>query len=1003
MRKLKSIVLIGMLLCVQFLWAQTQTVTGRVTDAKEGSGLPGVTVTVKNTNLSTVTTTDGSFSINAPANGVLIISYVGYQTVERPVSGDLNVRLSQGENALSEVVVVGYGTRIRREVTSSISKVTNKDFQNLPLPSFETALQGRAAGVFINSGSGKLGQALKIRVRGISSISANQQPFIVIDGVPVVSQSLGSGDEADNPLATLNPDDIESIEVLKDAASSAIYGARASNGVILVTTKAGKAGKTKINLGYFTGWSDPTKKREFLNAQQYRQLFTEAAKNSSYNYNTYPNNPDAFFGDANEAWEFLTGYTDWADHPNVDEKWSDESFQKGNISQYNLSINGGDAKTKFLISGSYNDQKGIILGNKLNRANGRLNLDHTISNRIKIGTNLSLSRTQNFRVPGDNAFSNPVQLNALPPIQPKYDSATGKYNTNTIYYNNLIDQVASTNLSTTYRSISNAYGELTISPSLLFRSQVGLDWNNLQEEQYLGRETLDGAPTGQGFNNQVTAAVVTYTNTLNFRKNIGDNHTIDALGGIEYQRGKTSGVSATGRGFPSDRFTKIASASIKEDASSSETGFSFVSYFARGNYSFKERYLLGASFRVDGSSRFGKENRYGIFPAISAGWIISDENFLKDVKGLSFLKVRGSYGRTGNAEIGNFSSLTLYSASAYADVAGLIASQIGVPDLSWERTDQFDAGIDYGFLNNRINGEVDYFTKNTKDLLLNVPLPSVNGFSSITKNIGSMTNKGWEFVVNANILTGTFKWNVSGNISTYRNKVTKLVAPVPPGSSSLGRLAVGEPFGQFYGKKYAGVDPNNGDALYYLADGKTTNDYSAAVDTILGDPNPDFFGGFNTHFSYKGFDLDVQSQFVKGGDIFNVAGVYQSVNGDYYDNQTVDQMNYWKQPGDITNIPQPRLLDANGTGKSSRWIQDGSYFRVKTVNLGYNIPRSAVTRYHIDNARIYVAANNLITLTKYTGYDPEVSSGSWGSLNLGHDFYTPPQIRTVSVGINLGF
>lgn len=1002
MRKLKAAMLMGLLLCMQTLWAQNQ-VTGRVTDARDNSPLSGVTVTISNTNLSTVTSTDGSFSLNAPASSIVVFSYIGYQNVERAANGNLNVMLNLVQGSLDEVVVVGYGTRVRRDVTSSISKVTNRDFQNLPLPSFESALQGRAAGVFINQGSGKLGQGLSIRVRGISSISANQQPFVVIDGVPVVSQSIGSGTEPDNPLATLNPDDIESIEVLKDAASSAIYGARASNGVILVTTKSGKAGKTRINLGYFTGWSEPTRIRKFLNAQQYRELFTEAAKNSSYNFETNPDNPDAFFDNPSDAFLYLTGFSDWTDHPNEDQNWTNESFQKGNISQYNLSINGGDAKTKFLISGSYNDQKGIILGNRLNRANGRLNLDHTVSNRIRVGTNLSLARSENFRVPDDNAFSNPVQLNALPPIQPKYDSVTGKLNANTIYYNNLIDQTASSNISTTYRSISNAYGEVTISPSLLFRSQVGLDWNNLQEEQYLGRETQDGAPTGQGYNNQVTATVVTYTNTLNFRTKLNDNHNLDALGGIEYQRGKITGVSATGRGFPSDRFTKISAAAVIAGASSSETGFAFASYFARGNYKFKDRYLLSASFRIDGSSRFGKENRYGTFPAVSAGWILSEESFLNESKTFSFLKLRGSYGRTGNAEIGNFSSLTLYSASAYADVAGLIASQIGVPNLSWEKTDQLDIGLDFGFLNNRITGEVDYFTKNTKDLLLNVPLPSVNGFSTITKNIGSMTNKGWEAVVNATILTGDFNWSVSANVSTYRNKITKLVAPVPPGGSGLGRLAVGQPFGQFYGPMYAGVDPDNGDALYYGADGKATNDYSLAVDTILGNPNPDYYGGFNTRFRYKGFDLDVQTQFVKGGDIFNIAGVYQSVNGDFYDNQTIDQLDYWKAPGDITRVPQPRLIDGNGTSKSSRWVEDGSYLRVKTVNLGYNLPRAIINRYHIDNARVYVAANNLFTFTKYTGYDPELNTTGFGSVNLGHDFYTPPQIKTISVGINLGF
>ncbi|HWJ89832.1 MAG TPA: TonB-dependent receptor [Flavisolibacter sp.] len=984
MRKLKLLVL-GILCAIQFAFAQTQ-VTGKVTD-KDGTPVAGATVNIKNTNTATVTDERGMFTISAPMRSTLVISHVAFGRKEVVItSGNLSVQLNEGDNAMSEVVVVGYGTKIKKDVTSSISKISNRDFQNLPLPSFETALQGRAAGVFINTGSGKLGQALNVRVRGISSISANQQPFIVIDGVPVVTQALGSYTEPDNPLATLNPDDIESIDVLKDAASSAIYGARASNGVILITTKSGKMGKTKVNFGYFTGWSEATRKQKFLNAAQYKELFGAAAENEGYV--------------AADEFEAETGTTDWNNDNNTN--WADEAFQKGRVNQYSLSLSGGDSRTKFLISGSWNDQKGIIIMNRLNRGTLRLNLDHTLNNRIRIGTNLSLMRSDNYRVPSDNAFTNPQQLNAIPPLHPLYD-ADGKYNPNTLYYNVLIEKGASKNLATTYRSISTAYGELTLSPSFMFRSQIGVDWTNLQEENYEGKNTLDGAPGGLSFSNQVTSAILTATNTLNFRKSIGDLHNIDALVGMEYQRGTLTGTQVQGNAFPNDRFTKIASAAIIESGSSTETGFSFVSYFARGNYKFKDRYLLGASFRVDGSSRFGANNRYGAFPAVSAGWILSEENFLKNSRVFSFLKIRGSYGRTGNAEIGNFSSLTLYSASAYADVAGLVASQIGVPDLSWEKTDQLDVGIDFGFLNNRISGEVDYFKKNTNDLLLNVPLPSVNGFTNVTKNIGSMENKGWEFVLNANILNGPFKWNISGNVSTYRNKVTKLVAPVPPGQRTLGRLAVGQPFGQFFGKKYAGVDPANGDALYYTADGKTTKDYSVAPNMVVGDPNPDFYGGFNNRFSYMGFDLDVQCQFVKGADIYNIAGFFQSVNGDYFDNQTIDQMNFWRKPGDITMVPQPRLYAGNGAGKSSRWVQDGSYFRIKSANLGYNLPRAVLRKAHIDNARIYVAGTNLFTSTKYKGYDPEVNATYTGNLNLGHDFYTPPQARTISIGVNLGF
>ncbi|RZM21293.1 MAG: TonB-dependent receptor [Pedobacter sp.] len=412
--------------------------------------------------------------------------------------------------------------------------------------------------------------------------------------------------------------------------------------------------------------------------------------------------------------------------------------------------------------------------------------------------------------------------------------------------------------------------------------------------------------------------------------------------------------------------------------------------------------MLGGSFRIDGSSRFGEDKKYGTFPAVSAGWVISEENFLRNSNTLNFLKLRGSYGETGNAEVSNFGSRTLYTAAAYAALSGLSPSQIGSRVLSWETTNQFDLGLDFGFFKNRISGEIDVFTKDTRGILLDVQTPLTNGYASILKNVGNMTNKGVEFTLNGSIFTGEFKWSSSFNISTYRNKVTQLANPVSSSSRTLGRLAVGAPFGQFYGHKYMGVDPANGDALYMLADGKTTNSFNDAVDTVIGNPNPDYYGGWNNHFSYKGFELDIQCQFVKGGDIYNIAGIFQSVNGDYFDNQTLDQMKYWRNPGDITDIPQPRLYDGNGTDKSSRWVQDGSYFRIKSINFGYNVSRALLKRFRMESARIYVSANNLFTFTKYTGYDPEVNTQYVSNVNLGHDFYTPPQARTITVGINIG-
>lgn len=987
MRKL--FVLFTAVFITHIAWTQTKTITGKVVSS-EGQPLQQVSILAKGTNTGTSTAEDGSFTLSVPQNTMwLEFSQIGYEKKELAAKGDniIVVLMPSVVSSLDEVIVVGYGTKTKRDVISSISRVSAKDFENQPLPTFEQALQGRSTGVYINSGSGKLGQGLKIRVRGISSISADQQPFMVIDGIPVASQALSSSTEPDNPLAALNPDDIESIEVLKDASSAAMYGARASNGVLLVTTKSGKLGKTKTSVGISNGWSSPTRLQKFLNAAQYKELFTAAAENMEYV--------------AADEFESETGTTDWNSNNNTD--WAGAAFRQGYVRQFTASATGGDAKTKFLFSASYNDQKGIIIGNRLTRATGRINLDHVINRIFKIGANISLNQSNNYRVTNDNAFSNPVQLNALPPLQPMYDATTGLLNRNTLYYNNLIELEGNNrNLDKTYKTISNGYVEVSLFPNLKFKSLNGIDWTNLQESQFLGRRTEDGAPGGYSFDGQTTSSIFTTTNTLSWFKGYS-NADIDALAGIEYQNGKISGANVTGRAFPSDKYTRIASAAIISGGSSTATQYRFMSYFLRTNYKLFDKYLLSASIRADGSSRFSKNKPYGVFPAVSAGWLMNEENFLKESKAISFLKLRTSYGRTGNAEIGNFSSLTLFESAAYANIAGIIASQIGDPNLSWEKTDQFDLGLDFGFLNNRISGEVDFFIKKTKDLLLNVPLPSTNGFTIITKNVGDMSNKGWEFVLNVDVIRNqNLKWTSSFNISTYKNEVTRLVAPVQPTGRNLGRLSVGAPFGQFYTKKYMGVDPANGDALYMKADGTTTNDYAAAVDTAVGNPNPDYYGGWNNKVTYKGFDLDILCQFIKGGDIYNMAGIFQSVNGDYFDNQTADQMAYWKNPGDVTTIPQPRLYEGNGTGKSSRWVQDGSYFRLKAVTLSYSLPTSLLKRLKIDNLKLYVSGQNLLTFTKYKGYDPEVNTQFVGTLNLGHDFYTPPLARTIVVGFNIG-
>lgn len=968
--------------------AQTRAVSGRVTDAT-GSALPGVTVLERGTTNGTSTGADGSFSLSVQPGATLVLSSIGFET-QNVVVGDrttVAVSLKSSATELGEAVVVGYGTQTKADVTGSVTQLSAKDVENVPTVSFEQAIQGRAPGVQINQSSGKLGAGVQIRVRGSSSVTASNQPLYVIDGIPVTSQDVGSDTEPLNPLADLNPNDIASITILKDAASSAIYGSRASNGVVLVTTKQGRQGKTKVNVGYYVGTSETTRRRKFLNAEQYKELFSEAATNEGYD----------------PAEQFADNGLDI--NSDVDQNWSDEPFQRGKVSQYDFNVSGGDAKTRFYLSTTYNDQTGIIIGNRYRRGSARINLDHSISEQLKVGFNLSLTRSVNDRTPNDNAFSNPVQLNALPPIQPKIDPATGQLNKNTLYYNNLQDLENGRNRAGTYRSFSNVNLQYQPVKGLTLRTEAGADFLNLNEELYRAAGTQDGGNTGYGYSNQVQVINYTTNNTATYLKTIGEDHSIEALAGFSFQRSDAQGTSAEGRGFPNSEFTKVASAAIKTAGSGSDRdGFSFVSYFGRVNYAFRNRYLISGSVRRDGSSRFGANNKYGTFGAGSVGWVITEESFLKDNRFVNFLKLRASYGLTGNAEIGNFASRSLFGSLPYADQAGIAPGTVlGNPNLTWESTAQADLGLEFGFFDNRISGEVDVYEKKTTDLLLSRPLRYSGGYTSVTENIGSLRNRGLEISLNTRNIDKEFKWNTNFNISFNRNKITSLAAPIQ--SQYLGSVREGQPIGIFYGRKYAGVDPANGDALYYTAEGTTTNNPALASLQIVGNPNPDFQGGITNTFSFKGFDLSALGQFTYGNDIYNAAGIYQSVNGDYFDNQTIDQLKRWQKPGDITNVPQARLYASNGTQVSSRWVTGGSFFRVKNITLGYTLPAELVKRGRMSSVRVYVLVQNLATITNYDGYDPEVNTAAFGAANylIGHDFYTPPLAKTFQAGINVGF
>ncbi|MDO7885253.1 SusC/RagA family TonB-linked outer membrane protein [Hymenobacter cheonanensis] len=994
--------------------AQTQAVTGRVVGT-DGSPVPGATVVERGTTNGVSSGADGNFTLAVQPGATLIISSVGYtsQTVAVGGRSTINITLAASATDLAEAVVVGYGSQSKADVTGAVTQISGSVVENQPVTSFEQSIQGRTPGVVINQGSGKLGQGINIQVRGTSSVTASNRPLYVIDGAPITFQDQSqAGDEPLNPLADLNPNDIESISILKDASASAIYGSRASNGVVLITTKKGRQGATKVNVGYYYGTSAPTRFRQFLNADQYRTLLGESMTNG---LNISATDPNADYANLTEAFLYEGGidYNSTYNTP-----WDRLAFRNqgkyklfgsdaANLAQYDFSAAGGDAKTRFYLSGTFNDQKGIIIGNRFRRGSIRLNIDHNIFESLKVGLNVSLARTVNDRVSGDNAFSNPLQLNALTPLQPEFDPTTGRLNASTIYYNNLIDQELGSNRAGTYRSFSTAYLNWVPVKGLTLRTEVGGDFLNLNEDLVRGAGTQDGGANGYAFNSQTQTVNYTNTNTATYTFNAGDDHHFDVLVGESYQRADTKVTAAEGRGFPTTEFTRIASAAIKTGGNTSfGTAYSFLSYFARANYNFRGKYLLSGSVRRDGSSRFGSANPYGTFGAGSVGYLLSEESFLKDNTIINYLKLRASYGVTGNAEIGNFSSRRLVSALPYADQSGIAPdAALGNPNLSWETTKQVDFGIEFGFLNNRISGEVDVYQKNTTGLLLNRQLQLVSGYTTITENVGSLRNKGLEIALNGRILDGDFKWTVGANMSFNRNVILNLPTPIIPTGNTISRVMQDQPLGVFYTKKYAGVDPSNGDALYYNADGTTTKSYAAAPIQKVGNPNPKFTGGVNTNLSFKGFDLTALGQFTYGNDIYNAAGIYQSANADYLDNQTVDQLNRWQKAGDITNVPQARYGASNGTQTSSRWIQDGSFFRIKTVTLGYNLPTDLVKHGYMQSVRVYLTGQNLATFTKYTGYDPEVNTYGLGTANylLGHDFYTPPLAKTYLLGVNIGF
>jgi TonB-linked SusC/RagA family outer membrane protein len=991
--KAKHFLWLILILFVQIVSAQEGYISGKVTD-KKGVPIPGVNIILKGTSASTQTDFDGNFKIAAKKGDILTISYVSFATTNVPASNGMTIELVETQNELEAVLVVGYGTQSKKNLTDNIARVTAKDIQQIPVSNVQNALVGKLAGVQITQTNGKVEGGMNIRVRGAASISAGTQPLYVLDGIPLINDNESSNGAPTNPLLTLSPNEIESIDVLKDASSAAIYGARGANGVVIITTKKGKEGKGNFSINFSQGVSEATHKKKWLNAKQYVELLQEAGRNVDD------------LESVEDELEYLSQGTDWR-NGEVNTDWQDIALRTGYTTDADFSVSGGDEKTKYFFSGAYNNTTGIVDSNDLERITARSNVSHKVSDRFTAGMNIGFSRSVINRVQDDNSFSTPLQSVAQAPIsQARLEDGTP--NPNTEYVNYLLAK-DNTSWKTIMRRVTGkVFGELKIVNGLKFNSDFSYDLLTQTEDYWQGKDAPFMATDGAVYASSVNTESYVFSNYFTYDKTFAEKHNLNVVAGMEFNKYNRRYQDVNSIYFPNDDFHTIDGGAEVNEGHGSETDYAFVSQFGRLNYSFAGKYLFKASVRRDGSSRFGKNERFGVFPAFSAGWVMSQESFLKDNTVLTYLKLKGSWGKLGNAEIGNFASRQLYRPNPYNLKSGLTFDQAGNNDLTWEKSAQTDFGVEVGFLN-KITFEADYYQKDTDGLLFEVPLPLSSGASYVNKNIGKIRSSGFEFTLNTkNIETQDFRWNTSFNLTTNESKVKSLPNNNTDIISNYTINRTGENISSFYLVEYAGVDPANGDALFVKnttnADGSidksTTNDYSEAKRIIAGNPFPTLMSGLTNTMTYKGFDFTFTLQGEWGASIYNSAGIYQSSAADVFDNQTLDQLNRWQKPGDITDVPQARYGAGNGSQESTRYLDKSDFVRLRNLTFGYSLPKETINKAGMSSLRVYVTAVNLLTFTGYEGMDPEARRDDSG---IGEDFYSAPPAKTIAMGVNINF
>jgi TonB-dependent starch-binding outer membrane protein SusC len=997
-------------------------IRGTVTDDK-GTPLSAASVRLKNGTIGISTDSSGLFTLNVPnGNGTLIFSSVGYASQEIAIKNrsNINVRLSATENLQNEVIVVGYGTQRKKDVTGAVTSLSSEDFNKGANVSVTQLIAGRAAGVNVTQTSSEPGGGLSVRIRGASSVNAGNDPLYVIDGLPIensapISGAAGrgfpAGTQARNPLNSLNPDDIESVEILKDASAAAIYGSRGANGVVLITTKRGKTGKLRITYDTYYATQKVAKKLDILSTPAYIQTQNELSV-ARGGAPVFSQTDIASIG-AGTDWQSLI-------------------FRDAPMQNHNLSFSGGTENTKYYVSLNAFNQDGVIVSSGIRRYVGRVNLETKSGDKFRFGLNLNSSLTNDdlvaFGGTGFNAGAGIISaaIQFFPTVSP-YDSS-GNY---ARYYNIDMENPMAVAYGVdakqaTSRTFGSVFGEYTIIPGLKAKLNLGTDYTNSRRDVY------NTTATKAGFANGGIASVFNGTNsnylveaTLNYTKRLSE-HKIEVLGGYTYQYFLNYSFNAGNVGFPSDltgtNSLGSGSTSLAEVGSGKNTN-KLQSFLGRINYDYQGKYILTATLRADGSSRFGINNKYGYFPSFSGAWQLGQEEFIRNIKQVSSLKLRAGYGLTGNQDIGNLNSVATFNNSGGANLAG--TTQIGQaptripnPDLKWESTAQLNVGLDAGILNGRINLTVDYFRKQTKDMLLNLPVSATTGFTSQLTNIGSIQNKGWEFLLDTKNFEGKFNWSTTVNVATLNNNVTdigpltQILTGSLPFTSQISVIQPGFPLAGYYGYKVTGVF-QTGDDITHSAQPKAKPGYLKFADinndgkidpndrTLIGNPLPKLTYGMSNSFNYENLSVDIFFQGVGKVDILNQNLLEAVFPLDPLRNTLAEPLlNRWTPTNPSNKWPSNiGYNDYSAQRINSLTVENASYLRLKNVTIAYQIPLGKMKA--IQSARVYVTGQNLKTFTNYSGYDPEVSVNGDGNVRVDYNAY--PLAKIFLVGLTIGF